>query len=89
MPKALRPFFHHDRRLFADVSRLIYRILDQFYHEAAGRTLLTGAGIAQQTLHLEALRLQSGCRAEQQPEAATRLAKIGRSPSGFDLDRLN
>jgi hypothetical protein len=24
MPKALRPFFRHDRRLFADVSRLIY-----------------------------------------------------------------
>ena len=30
-----------------------------------------------------------GCRVEQQPEAATRLAKIGRSPPGFDPDRLN
>jgi len=30
-----------------------------------------------------------GCRAEQQPEAATRLIKIARSPPGFDPDRLN
>jgi tRNA(Ile2) C34 agmatinyltransferase TiaS len=30
-----------------------------------------------------------GCRAEQQPQAATRLMKIGRSPLGFDPDRLN
>ncbi|MFW5782899.1 MAG: transposase zinc-binding domain-containing protein [Spirochaetota bacterium] len=31
MPKALRPFFRHDRRLFADLSRLIYEILREFY----------------------------------------------------------
>ncbi|MFW6234287.1 MAG: hypothetical protein ACOC4I_02790 [Spirochaetota bacterium] len=30
-----------------------------------------------------------GRRAEQQPKAATRLVKIGRSPPGFDPDRLN
>ena len=30
-----------------------------------------------------------GCRAEQQPKAATRLIKIGRSPPGFDPDRLS
>ncbi len=36
MPKALRPFFRHDRRLFAEVSRLIYDILAEFHHEAAG-----------------------------------------------------
>ncbi|MFO7781129.1 MAG: hypothetical protein R6W94_05825 [Spirochaetia bacterium] len=35
--------------LFAEVSRLIYRILHEFYHEAAGRTLLTGMVIAHQT----------------------------------------
>jgi len=46
MPKALRPFFRHDRRLFAEVSRLIYDILRDFYHEAAGRPLLTGMVIA-------------------------------------------
>jgi hypothetical protein len=30
-----------------------------------------------------------GCRAEQQPKAATRLVEMGRSPPGFDPDRLN
>ncbi|POQ99803.1 hypothetical protein AU468_10005 [Alkalispirochaeta sphaeroplastigenens] len=49
MPKALRPFFRHDRRLFAEVSRLIYDILRDFYHEAAGRPLLTGMVIAHQS----------------------------------------
>ena len=49
MPKAVRPFFRHDRRLFADVSRLIYRILEEFYGEAAGRPLLSGMVIAHQT----------------------------------------
>ena len=49
MPKALRPFFRHDRRLFAEVSRLIYAIITEFYAEAAGRSLLTGTVIAHQT----------------------------------------
>jgi hypothetical protein len=68
MPKALRPFFRHDRRLFADVSRLIYRILAEFYHEAAGRPLLTGTVIAHQTFgdmlrfnpHFHAMVLEGG-----------------------------
>jgi hypothetical protein len=33
MPKALRPFFRHDRRLFAEVSRLIYTIITEFYED--------------------------------------------------------
>ncbi len=37
-----RPFFRHDRRLFADISRLIYNLLGEFYDEAAGRSLLIG-----------------------------------------------
>jgi hypothetical protein len=49
MPKALRPFFRHDRRLFSEVSGLIYEILREFYHEAAGRQLLTGMVIAHQS----------------------------------------
>ena len=49
MPKALRPYFRHDRRLFAEVSRLIYSIIAEFYAEAAGRSLLTGVIIAHQT----------------------------------------
>ena len=50
MPKALCPFFRHDRSLFADVSKLIYQLLREFYNKAAGRPLLTGMVIAHQTL---------------------------------------
>ena len=68
MPKALRPFFRHDRRLFAEVSRLIYDILRDFYHEAAGRPLLTGTIIAYQSFgdqlrwnpHFHAIVLEGG-----------------------------
>jgi len=68
MPKALRPFFRHDRRLFADVSRLIYSIITEFYAEAAGRLLLTALIVAHQTFgdllrwnpHFHALILEGG-----------------------------
>jgi hypothetical protein len=68
VPKALRPFFRHDRRLFAEVSRLIYNILREFYQEAAGRQLLTGMVIAHQTFgdmlrwnpHFHAIVLEGG-----------------------------
>lgn len=49
MPKAIRPFFRHDRSLFADVSKLIYQLLREFDNKAAGRPLLTGMVIAHQT----------------------------------------
>jgi hypothetical protein len=68
MPKALRPFFRQDRRLFADVSRLVCRIIDEFYAEAAGRPLHTGMVIAHQTFgdmlrwnpHFHAIVLEGG-----------------------------
>ncbi len=68
MPKALRPFFRRDRRLFAGVSRMIYNILREFYHEAAGRKLLTGIVVAPQTFgdvlrwkpHFHAIVLEGG-----------------------------
>lgn len=68
MPKALRPFFRHDRRPFAHVSGWIYDPLAQFYHEAAGRPVLTGAVIAHQTFghrlrwnpHFHAIVLEGG-----------------------------
>jgi len=68
MPKALRPFFRHDRRLFAEVSRLIHDILRCFYQEAAGRPLLTGMVIAHQSFgdqlrwnpHFHAIVLEGG-----------------------------
>ena len=49
LPKALRPFFRYDRHLFADVSRLIYSIITEFYAEAAGRVLHTALIVAHQT----------------------------------------
>jgi len=49
LPRALRLFFHHDRKLFSEVSRLVYRLMQNFYHEAAGIELMTGIVIAHQT----------------------------------------
>lgn len=49
MPKAVRPFFRHDRRLFAEVSRLIYTIITEFYTAAASKPLLSGLIAAHQT----------------------------------------
>jgi len=68
IPKALRPYFRHDRRLFAEVSRLIYDLLREFYQEAAGRPLLTGMIVAHQTFgdmlrlnpHFHAIVLEGG-----------------------------
>ena len=68
MPKALRPFFRHDRRLFADISRLIYTIISEFYAESAGRQLLSGVIVAHQTFgdqlrwnpHFHCLVLEGG-----------------------------
>ena len=72
MPKALRPFFRHDRQLFADMSRLIYCLLGEFFNEAAGRPLLTGMVIAHQTFgdmlrwnpHFHAIVLKGGFNTE-------------------------
>jgi hypothetical protein len=68
VPKALRPFFRHDRSLFADVSRLINNLVGEFYNEAAGRSLLSGMVIAHQTFgdmlrwnpHFHAIVLEGG-----------------------------
>jgi hypothetical protein len=67
-PKHSGRSFRHDRRLFAEVSRLIYDILRDFYHEAAGRPLLTGMVIAHQSFgdqlrfnpHFHAIVLEGG-----------------------------
>ena len=37
-PKLLRPYSRHNRRLFSDISRLIFVIIKRFYDKAAGRT---------------------------------------------------
>jgi hypothetical protein len=68
VPKALRVFFRKNRKLFADVSRLIFSILIDFYNEAAGKAIKTGMVIAHQTFgdmlrwnpHFHCLVLEGG-----------------------------
>jgi hypothetical protein len=45
-PKVLRVFFRHDHDLFGEVSRLAYRIMQDFYSAAAGRRIQGAAVIA-------------------------------------------
>ena len=45
-PKVLRVFFRHDRRLYGEISKLVYRIIQRFYNEAAGRRIQGAAVIA-------------------------------------------
>jgi len=45
-PKILRVFFRHDRKLYGEISRLIYRIIQTFYNAAAGTKIHSGAVIA-------------------------------------------
>ena len=45
-PKVLRVFFRHDRKLFGEVSRLVYRMIQRFSNEAAGRRIQSAAVIA-------------------------------------------
>ena len=48
-PKLLRPYFRHNRRLFSDISRLIFVIIKRFYDKAAGRQIRTGMVLAYQS----------------------------------------
>jgi hypothetical protein len=41
-PKLLRPYFRHNRRLFAEVSQLIFAILQRFYDKAAKNPVRNG-----------------------------------------------
>jgi hypothetical protein len=45
-PKALRVFFRHDRKLFAEISKMIFAIIIDFYREVAGQEIRTGMVIA-------------------------------------------
>lgn len=45
-PKLLRVFFRHDRNLFGEVSRLVYRMIQRFYSSAAGCRIRSAAVIA-------------------------------------------
>lgn len=48
-PKILRPFFRHDRRLFSEISRLLFKMLADFYNEAAGKAIESAAVLVFQT----------------------------------------
>jgi hypothetical protein len=48
-PKLLRPYFRHNRRLFSEISRLIFAILQQFYDRTAKRPIRTGMVLAYQS----------------------------------------
>jgi len=49
LPKVLRVFFRHDRQLHGEISRLIHRLLQDFFTAAAGMRIRTGGVIAFQT----------------------------------------
>jgi len=67
-PKALRVFFRNNRKLFADISRLIFSIIKNFYNEATEKDIKTGMVIAHQTFgdmlrwnpHFHCLVLEGG-----------------------------
>ena len=43
LPKALRVFLRHDQRLFADLARLIFNLIAEFYSTAAGKPISSAA----------------------------------------------
>jgi hypothetical protein len=48
-PKLLRPYFRHNRRLFSEISQLIFAILQRFYDKAAKRPVRTAMVLAYQS----------------------------------------
>ncbi len=48
-PKLLRPYFRHNRRLFSEVSRIIFAIIERFYNKAAKISIKTGMVLAFQS----------------------------------------
>jgi DNA primase catalytic subunit len=42
-------FFRHDRRLFAEISKMIFAMISDFYREVAGKKIDTGIVIAHQS----------------------------------------
>jgi len=49
LPKVLRVFFRHDKKLHGEISRLIYALVRDFVAEAAGRPLRTAGILVFQT----------------------------------------
>jgi hypothetical protein len=57
VPKLLRPYFRHDRTLFAELMQLIHRMIVDFQSAAAGRPITGAAVLAYQSAG-DFLRLQ-------------------------------
>ena len=49
IPKALRIYFRNDKSLFADISKIIFSIINEYYNEASETPLKTGAIISYQS----------------------------------------
>jgi hypothetical protein len=49
VPRILRPYFRHNRRLFSDVSRVIFAVIQRFYNKAAKTSIKTGMVLAYQS----------------------------------------
>ncbi|MBA7668082.1 hypothetical protein ES703_76186 [subsurface metagenome] len=72
MPKALRIFLKNDKKLFSEISRLIFKMIKDFYAEAAGQQIVSGAILAYQSFgdmlrpnsHFHGLVLEGGFDAE-------------------------
>ena len=68
MPKMLRVFFKHDRKLFSEVSRLIFNMVQSYYNEAARTSVETAAVLCFQSFgeflrwnsHFHGLFLEGG-----------------------------
>ena len=49
IPKILRPYFKSDKRLFGEVSRLVFSLLSDFFSLAAGQELLCACVVSYQS----------------------------------------
>ena len=49
IPKALRIYLRNDKSLFADISKIIFSIINEYYNEASETSLKTGAIISYQS----------------------------------------
>ena len=48
-PRILRPYFRHNPRLFSEISRLIFAIIERFYTKAAKRPITSGMVLSYQS----------------------------------------
>jgi hypothetical protein len=49
LPKALRVFLKNDKSLFADISKMIFKLISQFYNLAACRCIKSASVICYQS----------------------------------------